>query len=378
MGFNDKRVSGPSTRYLTPGYRILGTSNTPSGVFVEVAKPGDPNATPRVNKVGNTVFEHIYNCSLTGKIINSSIEESKVENMGDVIKCMLIDENFERWQIEFPVRSSYGRSYFQKMCSINTGLEVTIEPYAFIPKDKNTVASGLQIYQFNGEKLDKVPNWFSQENPNGVPEAVPTVYKGRPSWDDTDKVNHLMYVHNQWANHNFAEEKQRVQEMRAQYAQQRQVPAQAAVYPRTPQQSYPQQGQQRQPQAPQPSYPQHPYPQAPQQSYPNQRHGSGQPPQPQQSYPNQRQGSGQPPYQNPSYGQNTRPQGVSVPSQPIPGPSVPSAPFPATTNKPSYPQPSPMQQRQPQAPQSSPMQQQTEQANTDNGWIGPGEDDLPF
>lgn len=276
MGFNDKKVTGPSTRYLTPAYRIIGASSLPSGVFVEAAKAGDPNATARVNKIGATVYEYIYNCSLTGKIVNSTIEMSRIENIGYTIKCMLLDENFERWQIEFPVRSSYGRSYLQKMYSINTEQDVTIEPYAFIPKDKVTVASGLQIYQFDGERLSKVVNWYSQENPNGVPDAVPTVYKGKPSWDDTERVNYLMSAHDQWANQAFAGEKRRIFEMRSQYAQQAPV-QQAPAQQRQMQPTAPVQQRQAQPTAPvqqqqvgkiPPRIPQQEYPTAPGQSAP--------------------------------------------------------------------------------------------------------------
>lgn len=256
-GLVDKSGSSGATktRYLSAGGRIMEEGGRPTGVFIENVPAGTAGSVHRKNMNGKDVYELFYNSQLVGRLINSEIMPNNYDGQL-VIKLTLIDSSYGRWQVEMPVRSTHGRSFFGAMFNINPAYEIAIEPVFFVGTDRKTNApknvSYLNFFHIaeSGESV-KVEPWFTNDAPGHVPALVDTVYQGKPVKDDTARVNYLVQAHTQWSQSLFAEEKMRVLEFKQkqaaeraqsqpQYAQQYAQPAPQQY--NMPTQQYPQVG----------------------------------------------------------------------------------------------------------------------------------------
>lgn len=247
-GLVDKSGSSGATktRYLSAGGRIMEEGGRPTGVFIENVPAGTAGSVHRKNMNGKDVYELFYNSQLIGKLINSEIMPNNYDGQL-VIKLTLIDSSYGRWQVEMPVRSTHGRSFFGAMFNINPAYEIAIEPVFFVGTDRKTNApknvSYLNFFHIaeSGESV-KVEPWFTNDAPGHVPALVDTVYQGKPVKDDTARVNYLVQAHHQWSQSLFAEEKMRVQEFKQKQAAERAGSPQQQMgyqqqYPVAPQQT---------------------------------------------------------------------------------------------------------------------------------------------
>lgn len=146
-------------------------------------KPEGIETTERVNKNGNTVYEQHFDF-IKGKLIKADLKTH--EEYGDSIELTITDGS-DIAVLQFKFDSSYGRSFLYKTPNLDIKQVVNIKPYSFVSKDTGKTILGMTIYN----PLEKVPNYYTREEPNGMPELKPIKLKGKDTWDNSDQLEFL-------------------------------------------------------------------------------------------------------------------------------------------------------------------------------------------
>lgn len=146
-------------------------------------KPEDVETTERVNKNGNTVYEQLYDF-IQGKIIKAELKTH--DEYGDSI-ILTLASGGQKANLQIKFDSAYGRSLLYKIPNINLEEEIKITPYSFVDKESGKTRLGLTIY----DPLEKVPNYYTKDDPNGMPQLKKVKFKGKDTWDNTDQIAFL-------------------------------------------------------------------------------------------------------------------------------------------------------------------------------------------
>jgi hypothetical protein len=135
----------------------------------------DPNATERVNKNNDTVYERYYDY-IEGVVTGIKREKSNNESYPDRY-CIDINDGTDDYTLQFPVDGRDALAFLK--ASPNVDFEKTVR---FVPweQEKDGVKrSGLMLIQ-NNQKVD----WaYTKENQNGLPEPEQKKFKGKMQWD---------------------------------------------------------------------------------------------------------------------------------------------------------------------------------------------------
>lgn len=146
-------------------------------------KPENVETTERVNKNGNTVYEQLYDF-IQGKIVDAKLNSH--EEYGDSIILTLVSGS-QKANLQIKFDSAYGRSFMYKLPNLKLENEVKIVPYSFVDKETGKTRLGLTIY----DPLEKVPNYYTKDEPNGMPQLKKVKFKGKDTWDNTDQIAFL-------------------------------------------------------------------------------------------------------------------------------------------------------------------------------------------
>lgn len=134
----------------------------------------------RVNKQGDTVHELQFD-SISGLITGLGIKDS---DYGKQLTIKIWDEEIDQdYMVNVPLSSGYSYGIFKRIGNIDFSRILKLKPYNII--DATSEKSGFVVYQDD----DKVPMFFSKENPGGVPEWTKVIVRGEEKWDDTASLN---------------------------------------------------------------------------------------------------------------------------------------------------------------------------------------------
>lgn len=154
-------------------------------------KEPTPESVSRVTKDGNTVHELIYD-QFTGIIRNIEIADT---DYGMQWRLTFM-ESPSFFVCTLKYTSNYAKTIIQALCnpSWDAGLETTIRPYSFHPKDDATrLITGATVLQF-GNKIERP--YCSPLNPvDGkitLPELEKVKIRGVEQWDDTKQMDFLV------------------------------------------------------------------------------------------------------------------------------------------------------------------------------------------
>lgn len=139
-------------------------ANIFSGKISVQAKEGEEGAISRVNKNNKTVWEKHYP-SITG--ILESIEVRKNEHLKAYEYVLHLSDVGEHYYLSIPADSKYGDTFAKKVPNLKFGIKLTVKPYDFTDKE-NKKRTGINLLQ-SGWPEDKVPYFFTKENPAGMP-----------------------------------------------------------------------------------------------------------------------------------------------------------------------------------------------------------------
>jgi hypothetical protein len=185
MGLTTENKTG-NTTYLT----IIG------GKIVKKCKTFEDGAVERINKIGNTVWEKHYS-ALDGELVNISKRETTEYGIDIVVE---IHDETDIYQLSLGIASAYCRSVLMKLPNLSIGSPYKIVPYSFEDKDKGRMVNGLNIFDSNGVKI---PNAYTKEEPNGLPELEKKKVKGKETWDDSERLEFLLGTLPQTSNDNL-------------------------------------------------------------------------------------------------------------------------------------------------------------------------------
>ncbi len=139
----------------------------------------------RVNKNGKTVYFAEYE-SIEGMCEGAWFRMEP--DMSDEMRLRMQADD-ESYVVCMYVDGPYFRSFAKLVPNIDLTLPFEIKPYDFETKDGKRMV-GVTVYQ-DGEKV--LPA-FTRDNPNGLPEAVQKVKKGKKVWDFSDQEDFLWDV----------------------------------------------------------------------------------------------------------------------------------------------------------------------------------------
>lgn len=125
---------------------------------------------------------------LDGRISNLEVAET---NFGNKIRLTITDGPLT-YVLTFPVESSYGKDFIMKMNNLNLSKEIRFTPWTadaeswakFTGKKTEKGKSGLTLRQ-DGEK---VSNYYTKDDPKGMPQIVEKKIGKQVKWDDTDRL----------------------------------------------------------------------------------------------------------------------------------------------------------------------------------------------
>jgi hypothetical protein len=166
---NDNRVSNYYTVSNGKIVRSFG-GNEPEGIVTQ----------SRVNKNGNTVYEQKFDF-IKGKVIEAKLKTH--DEYGDNIELTITD-GVEVANLQMKFDSAYGRSFLNKIPNCNFDAILTISPYQFTDKNTGKNVLGLSIL----DPIEKVPNFYTKDNPNGIPQLEKIKLKGKDTWDNSKQL----------------------------------------------------------------------------------------------------------------------------------------------------------------------------------------------
>jgi hypothetical protein len=148
------------------------------GKLVQAFKTPQDGATPRVNKLGNTVYE-IRHGWVSGYI--NDIATRTHDEFGKFWRVRITDGS-ENYIIEMPYSSGYANAFLRQVPNIDLGSPVKFEPADKKEGDKVTRSVFLKQH---GQPL----KWaFTKAEPNGMPDLKSVKVKGVTVWDDEDRM----------------------------------------------------------------------------------------------------------------------------------------------------------------------------------------------
>lgn len=153
--------------------------STLSGEMKIPAKPGEPGAIERVNKLGKTVHERFIK-EIYGYLIGINKHESEEYEPSWIIKLKdPEDDSITQLTIPYSGRLSFG--FLGRLPNIDKTKVVVIATGNYNGKP------WLTVHQ-DGKKLDY---YWTREEPGHLPNLVKGTYKGKEVYDDTDRMNYL-------------------------------------------------------------------------------------------------------------------------------------------------------------------------------------------
>jgi hypothetical protein len=170
--------------YTVSGGKIVRNhgGNAPEGIVTE----------SRVNKNGNTVYEQKFDF-IKGKVIGAGLKSH--EEYGDNIE-LTISDGLEIANLQIKFDSSYGRSFLSKIPNCNFNAILTIKPFQFTAKDTGKAMIGFSIL----DPIEKVPNFYTKDEPNGLPALKPIKLKGKDTWDNSDQLEFFKQKYAEFCN----------------------------------------------------------------------------------------------------------------------------------------------------------------------------------
>lgn len=152
----------------------------------------DEKVRERVNKVGKTVYERMFDF-VAGEVVDMEIHSG---DYGDRIMITIVDMDNE-YELQVPVESKYGQSILMRMPNIDFSNRVLFMPYEF--EDDNgkkksgfVLSQGINADEGRYNKEEKVQPAHTRDNLNGLPELEVKTRGSKTTYDDTDRINFLL------------------------------------------------------------------------------------------------------------------------------------------------------------------------------------------
>ena len=162
--------------------------------FVRKASSSDPLAVSRVNANNETVFER-YHGGLKG--ILTDVVAKTVEFGGKKIPFweFTINDGESEFVLSVPIRSSQARGIFYRLPNMTIGETIVIhagwDDGGEITDERGTRTKAARIFTWITQEGKTVPQYWTKDHPNGLPELKQVEFKGELQYDDIAVIEFL-------------------------------------------------------------------------------------------------------------------------------------------------------------------------------------------
>ena len=156
--------------------------NISNGKICQSFKAMVEGATERTTQTGKIVFEKFFDY-IDGLITN--IETRENEYGKQWVITLLDQETGLSQSLQFNYSSGYAAAFLKALPNVDLSKKVKITPKLTIEGDKKKTT----VFINQGGQACK---WFfTNDNPNGLPELKQVKIKGKMTWDDSDVMEFL-------------------------------------------------------------------------------------------------------------------------------------------------------------------------------------------
>jgi len=149
------------------------------GQIVKPVQAGTEGAETRTNKKGKVVHELKFN-ALEGTLKKVWVYESSEYQDSWVF---VVDDGSQEYGLTVPYSSRYANGLLTRLPNVNFERPIKIKSY-YIEGDDGKSRGYLTIHQ-DGQK---VPAYFTKEEPHGLPQMEQITVSGKQMWDDTERL----------------------------------------------------------------------------------------------------------------------------------------------------------------------------------------------
>jgi len=155
------------------------------GRFAQRVQPNTEGAVARVlekgPKAGQTVYEKYYD-SFVGKLVG--IKTTENANYGKQWDFAFQD-NGEVYHLNLPYSNSFAKNMLKMLPNVDLTKEFKVSPQT---KEVDGVNKSSLFINQDGNSIKHA---FTKDQPNGLPQMVQIMVKGKLEWDDTAQLAFL-------------------------------------------------------------------------------------------------------------------------------------------------------------------------------------------
>lgn len=147
-----------------------------NGAIIKKVDEGTQGATPRINKLGKTIYEKHY-ASMVGRIKNITVETNKFDQK-EIRVCIVDSKNTAVLTINWD--SSYGRSFLKQIFNVDLTKNIIFSPWQKLGEDGKKI-SRLYLSYGKGQNVE-------MSYPKGTPEVEWLDVKGKKVADTKSQI----------------------------------------------------------------------------------------------------------------------------------------------------------------------------------------------
>jgi hypothetical protein len=138
------------------------------------------------NKEDGTVYYEIQKPNFTGRLVKVDIREAKIGDKTEKFLDVHFLANKEVVKIGMKLDSGYGFGFLSTIPSAKIDGLILIAPFYKEADGKKETKIFIKDETCEGKEWCK--QFFTKDNPNGLPDLEKTTYKGKEVWDNTKRL----------------------------------------------------------------------------------------------------------------------------------------------------------------------------------------------
>lgn len=138
----------------------------------------------RTNKNGKLVHEEFYD-KISGMLVDIKVREVEIAGQQSKFWELKIEDEGKFYQLQFNYSSGYASCFLKSIPNADLSKRIS-----FIPKmaEENGKKKTTLFVTQGGSPLK---HFYTKDNPNGLPQMVQKMVKGKNVWDDYDMMQFL-------------------------------------------------------------------------------------------------------------------------------------------------------------------------------------------
>lgn len=151
------------------------------GKFSQRVDANTPGAVMRVNKLNKTVYEKYYT-EFTGKLVGIKTQDSDAYGKNWIFS---FQDRGEIYNLQLSYSNSFATAFLKMLPNIDLTKEMKVQP------SQKEVDGKVKSSLFVSQGGNTIKHAYTMEHPNGLPDMVQIMVKGKPTWDDSARLEFL-------------------------------------------------------------------------------------------------------------------------------------------------------------------------------------------